>query len=142
MHDVNRYTEALSAYHDGQVEPIIECMVDALELSVVVGARIAVSVDTVFARWREITKERKGSAAHRLPALLMERPVVNVAYVAEGLAITDRAARNLIEAACERGILSKLGNAKRGAFYQAADLIVILEEASSIQGIRRMAAGR
>ena len=30
--------------------------------------------------------------------------------------ITDRAARNLVEVACERGILAKMGNAKRGAF--------------------------
>lgn len=38
-----------------------------------------------------------------------------------------------------RGILSKMGNAKRGAFYQADDLLSVLEEASSVSGIRRMA---
>lgn len=48
--------------------------------------------------------------------------------------------RNLVETACERGILAKMGNAKRGAFYQAPDLIAVLEEVSSLQGIRRIAA--
>ena len=66
--------------------------------------------------------------------------MINVAYVASHLGITDRAARNLIDAACERDILVKMGNAKRGAFYQATDLIVVLEEASSLEGIRRIAA--
>jgi hypothetical protein len=33
-----------------------------------------------------------------------------------------------------------MGNAKRGAFYQAPDLIAVLEEASSLEGIRRIAA--
>ena len=65
--------------------------------------------------------------------------MVDVAYVASHLGITDRAARNLIDAACERNILAKMGNAKRGAFYQATDLIVALEEASSLEGIRRIA---
>ena len=86
------------------------------------------------------TNDRAGSASHRLPTLLIEQPVVNVAYVAAGLNISQRAARSLIETACERNILSKMGNAKRGAFYQASELIAILEETSSLQGIRRLAA--
>jgi len=84
--------------------------------------------------------DRAGSASHRLPALLVEQPVVNVAHVASRLGITDRAARSLVETACERGILSKVANTKRGAFYQAGALIAVLEEASSIQGVRRMAS--
>lgn len=61
-------------------------------------------------------------------------------YVAAGLKIGERAARTVIETACERGILAKMGNRKRGAYYQASELIAILEEASSLQGIRRLAA--
>ena len=84
--------------------------------------------------------DRAGSASHRLPALLVEQPVVGVSYVASHLGITDCAARNVVETSCERGILAKVGNAKRGAFYQAVELIEVLEEASSLQGFRRIAA--
>ena len=140
LHDVERYMGALDAYHNGSIEPIIECLADALELAVVIGSRIASDVDEVLAEWASTNTDRMGSASHRLPALLVEQPVVNVAYIAEHLGITDRAARNLVEAACERSILAKMGNAKRGAFYQAPDLIAVLEEASSLEGIRRIAA--
>lgn len=140
LHDVERYMDALNAYHDGAFEPMIECLTDALELAVVIGSRIASDVDDILARWASANTDRVGSASHRLPALLVEQPVVDVAYVASHLGITDRAARNLIDAACERDILAKMANAKRGAFYQAADLIVVLEEASSLEGIRRIAA--
>ena len=140
LHDVERYMKALDAYHEGEVEPIISCFADALELAVVIGLRIAADVDTVLDAWRAANTDRAGSASYSLPALLVEQPVVNVAYVADRLGITDRAARNLIETACERSILSKMGNAKRGAFYQADELIEVLEEASSLQGIRRIAA--
>ena len=140
LHDVERYMGALDAYHAGEIEPIIGCLADALELAVVIGSRIASDVDAVLGAWRAANTDRAGSASHDLPSLLVEQPVVNAAYVAERLGITDRAARTLIETACERDILSKMGNAKRGAFYQASELIGILEEASSLQGIRRIAA--
>ena len=140
LHDVKRYMDALDAYHAGEIEPIIGCLADALELAVVIGSRIASDVDAVLDAWRAVNTDRAGSASHGLPSLLVEQPVVNAAYVAEHLGITDRAARTLIETACERGILLKMGNAKRGAFFQAVELIGILEEASSLQGIRRIAA--
>ena len=140
LHDVDRYMGALGAYHDGAIEPMIECLADALELAAVIGSRIASDVDGVLAEWASENTDRAGSASHRLPALLVEQPVVDIAFVALRLGITDRAARNLVEVACERGILAKMGNAKRGAFYQASDLIAVLEEASSLEGIRRIAA--
>ena len=140
LHDVDRYMGALGAYHDGAVGPIIECLADALELAVVIGSRIALDVDGILDGWASENTDRVGSASHRLPALLVEQPVVDVAFVASHLGITDRAARNLVEVACERGILAKMGNAKRGAFYQAPDLIAVLEEASSLEGIRRIVA--
>ncbi|MBQ3338944.1 MAG: Fic family protein, partial [Atopobiaceae bacterium] len=136
LHDVERYMRALEAYHGGAVEPIIECLADALELAVVIGARIASDVEEVLDSWASANTDRAGSASHRLPALLVGQPVIDVAYVASHLGITDRAARTLVEVACERGILAKMGNAKRGAFYQAPDLIAVLEEASSLEGIR------
>ncbi|MBS7407412.1 MAG: hypothetical protein KIG15_07235, partial [Coriobacteriales bacterium] len=84
--------------------------------------------------------DRAHAASHRLPALLVKQPVVDVVYVAEHLGISSRAARSLVEIACERGILAKIGNVQRGAFYQAPELIAVLEEASSLDGIRRIAA--
>lgn len=140
LHNAEQYMKALDAYHEGEIEPIICCFADALELAVVIGLRIAADVDVVLNEWSIANTDRAGSASHDLPALLVEQPVVNTTYVAERLGITDRAARTLVEIACERGILSKMGNAKRGAFYQADELIGILEEASSLQGIRRIAA--
>ena len=97
-------------------------------------------MDVILGTWCSSNTDRAGSASHRLPALLVEQPVVDVGFVSRRLGITDRAGRALVQTVCERGILSKMGNAGRGAFYQATDLIGILEEASSPQGIRRIAA--
>lgn len=99
---------------------------------------MALRVDEVLAAWALDNNDRQGSASDRLPAILVEQPVVNVSYVASRLGVTERAARSLIETACGRGILSKLGDTKRGAFHQAPDLIEILEGASSLKTIHRI----
>lgn len=140
LHDVKPYMEALAAYHDGNLEPIIIRLTDALELACVIGLRIGDDVAEVLDRWEEANTDRKGSASLRLPALLVEQPVVNIAYIVSHLGISDRAARNLVETACERRILERTGTERRGVFYQATELIAILEEASSLEGIRRIAA--
>lgn len=139
LHNVNEYMDALDYYHEGMVRPIVEQLTDALELAVAVGSQFARKIDLVVEAWRDATTERKGSAAHRLPALLVEHPVVNATFVASNLEVTERAARNLIDSACEKGILTKTGNARRGAFYQASALLEVIEEASDIKSIRRMA---
>ena len=140
LHDVKPYMGALAAYHDGNQEPIIIRLADALELACVIGLRIEDDVAEVLDRWEEANTDRKGSASLRLPALLVEQPVVNIAYIVSHLGISDRAARNLVETACERRILERTGTERRGVFYQATELIAILEEASSLEGIRRIAA--
>lgn len=66
--------------------------------------------------------------------------MVNVPYVAAELGITTRAAQNVVSRACEYGILRPIGNRHRGVFFQADELIAILEEASSLPSIRRMVA--
>lgn len=138
LHDVSSYMAAISAYQQGDVEPVVMRIIDALETAVVIGEKIALQVDEVLEAWQEVITERKTSAIHRLANALVEQPVVNISYLAQKLDITERAASTLVEKACEYGMLKKMGNAKRGAFYQATSLISILEEASSAEGIRRM----
>lgn len=140
LHDAGSYMRALDAYHEGGISQIVTCLVGALELAAVVGARVASEVDKVLDSWRAINTDRADSASHRLAALLVEQPVVDARYLAQRLDVSDRTARTVIEVACGRGILTKMGNARRGAFYQATELVDILEEASSVQGIRRIAA--
>ena len=94
----------------------------------------------MFEGWREIMTERENSSIYKLPSILAEQPVVNVAYVASELDITPRAAQNVVSRACEYEILRPIGNRRRGVFFQADELIAILEEASSLPSIRRMVA--
>ena len=136
LHDVDAYMEAIEAYQGGEVESVL----NALELALVIGRRVSGLIDDVMEGWRSVISERVGSAIWRLPPLLAEQPVVTIAYVAENLSITPRAASTLVARACEYGMLRPLGSRRRGDFYQSDELIDVLEEISSMSGIRRMLA--
>jgi hypothetical protein len=99
--------------------------------------------DEVLGRWRESMAERRGSSILRLPDVLVEQPVVDAKYLAERLNITPRAANNLLDRACSYGILRPVGTARRGVFYQADELIAVLEDIADARSIRRvLATGR
>lgn len=68
--------------------------------------------------------------------------MVTVPFVADRLGITPRAASSLVARACEYGMLRPLGARRRGDFYQSDELLDLLEEVSSMPGIRRVLAGR
>lgn len=138
LHNVDAYMKSLETYQEGNPIAVVEQLVDALELSLMVGRLVARNLDGVFAGWRGRMTERANSSIHRLPLVLAEQPVVTVPYVAEKMGITTRAAQNLVSRACEYEILRPLGNRRRGVFYQADELIDVLEEASSLPSIRRM----
>lgn len=138
LHNVDAYMKSLEAYQEGNPIAVVEQLVDALEFSLMVGRLVARNLDGVFAGWRGLMTERANSSIHRLPLVLAEQPVVTVPYVAEKMGITTRAAQNLVSRACEYEILRPLGNRRRGMFYQADELIDVLEEASSLPSIRRM----
>lgn len=142
LHNIDAYMNAIVQFQAGNPLAIVEQLTDALELAVVVGNAVARDIDEVFAQWAERMHERRGSALLRLPNLLAKQPVVNGAFVAAELGVSTRAASTVIEKACELGMLSPMGNRRRGVFYQCDELIAVLEDVSSMQGIRRILAGK
>ena len=132
---------ALSCYQQGDPAPIVEQVCNAIDLAMVVGQKTSRTIAGLVGDWTARMQERSGSRIFGLPALLVEQPVVNSDYVTNGLEITRRSATSIINRACEYGILKPLGNMRRGDFYQAPELISILDEISSMAGIRRLVAG-
>ena len=138
LHDVDAYMDALEQYHHANPVPIVECVTDALELALSLGIGSLHSIDAILEDWTARMRERSGSAIYRLPNLLVNNPVVNAGLVAEKLQITVRAANNLIDRAVEYGILTRLGNRRRGVFYQANELIDVLEDVAQGEILQRV----
>ncbi len=140
LHNVDRYLDALSQYQQGNPLAIIEQLADALDLAIAVAQKTSLLAAEIETAWRDRITERSNAKIHELPGILIEQPVVDSAYLAQHLNLSQRAATNLINRACDYEILRPLGNARRGDFYQATAVIEILDDISSIAGIRRLMA--
>ncbi|MDR0854467.1 MAG: Fic family protein [Clostridiales Family XIII bacterium] len=138
LHNIDDYMNALRRYQAGDPLPIILQITKALELAVNIGFAVTNKVEAILKSWEDSILEKKTSGIRQMIHLLVEQPVVNAKYLSERLEITDRAARNMLSRAVDYGILRRLGNEHRGVFFQADEIIKVMDEVSDIKNIRRL----
>lgn len=137
LHNVDRYMSSIDSYQAGDPLPIVGCVCDALEIALALGIRARTSLARIVENWRNVIVERAGSVIHDLPELLIEHPVINVLLVAETLGVSERAARDVVKRAEEYGMVRRIGTARRGVFYQADDILDLLDELAGEHAMRR-----
>lgn len=139
LHNINSLINALQSYREGDPLVIIEELVSALELALFVSRVTETSIESLLEDWDSLVGHRKGSKIRQLPKTLVKQPVVNSAYLADSLGVTQRTATTLILRACEYGMLRHMGKRQRGDFYQSDAIINVLDEineASTFRNIR------
>lgn len=139
LHNIDSLINALQSYREGDPLVIIEELVSALELALFVSRVTETSIESLLEDWDSLVGHRKGSKIRQLPKTLVKQPVVNSAYLADSLGVTQRTATTLILRACEYGMLRHMGKRQRGDFYQSDAIINVLDEineASTFRTIR------
>lgn len=139
LHNIDSLINALQSYREGNPLVIIEELVSALELALFVSRVTETSIESLLEDWDSLVGHRKGSKIRQLPKTLVKQPVVNSAYLADSLGVTQRTATTLILRACEYGMLRHMGKRQRGDFYQSDAIINVLDEineASTFRNIR------
>lgn len=139
LHNIDSLINALQSYREGDPLVIIEELVSALELALFVSRVTETSIESLLEDWDSLVGHRKGSRIRQLPKTLVKQPVVNSAYLADSLGVTQRTATTLILRACEYGMLRHMGKRQRGDFYQSDAIINVLDEineASTFRNIR------
>ena len=139
LHNIDSLINALQSYREGDPLVIIEELVSALELALFVSRVTETSIESLLEDWDSLVGHRKGSKIRQLPKTLVKQQVVNSAYLADSLGVTQRTATTLILRACEYGMLRHMGKRQRGDFYQSDAIINVLDEineASTFRNIR------
>ena len=139
LHNIDSLINALQSYREGDPLVIIEELVSALELALFVSRVTETSIESLLEDWDSLVGHRKGSKIRQLPKTLVKQPVVNSAYLADSLGVTQRTATTLILRACEYGMLRHMGKRQRGDSYQSDAIINVLDEineASTFRNIR------
>ncbi|MFR3452420.1 MAG: hypothetical protein ACLTSX_13555 [Collinsella sp.] len=137
LHDIDDYMSALSCYQQGDPAPIVEQVCNAIDLAMVVGQKTSRTIAGLVGDWTARMQERSGSRIFGLPALLVEQPVVNSDYVTNGLRDNPQISNFHHQQSMRiRHIETSWQYATR-RFLPNPELISILDEISSMAGIRR-----
>ena len=136
--DVDGYFAALTAYREGDIAPIVTEVGDAALRAVTNGRMLATEILELRADWVEQITARKNSIAWRLADALFAQPVVNADWVARTLGVSDRGARNAIEALTAAGILEEWSAARRNKVWQAPEVLHAMDDFAARAGRRSL----
>lgn len=82
-----------------------------------------------------VINERNTSSIWKMLYLLIEQPVIYSKYLKNKLGITLRSVNKLINRSINYGILRRVGSEKRGIFYQADEIIDVMDKIASTDKI-------
>lgn len=127
LRDTGGYFDALAAYRNGDVMPIIRAMAQASTDAIVNGRQLVGDLTGMRAEWARITSARAGSAGRRLLDVLQRQPVIDANLAGDELGISARNARNGIDRLVGGGILHQNGVAMRNRTYEAREVLTALD---------------
>jgi len=86
--DIDRYSQALTIYRDGDVEPIVTAVCEALFPALVSSRQLIADVTAARAGWGDRIRARRGAAAWALADMVATRPVIDARLAAEKLGVS------------------------------------------------------
>lgn len=134
--DTRRYFDALTAYRDGDPDPIVERLASASFAAINNGRALVDELRGVRASWDEAISARRGATAWRLADMLLSQPVVDSPLVQRQLAVTAPAALGGVAQLLEAGVLVKASGRQRYRRYSAPRVLEALD-AFAIRAGRR-----
>lgn len=136
--DVDRYFAALTAFRDGDLEPIVLTFADAAETAVANGRRLVLDLGEARARWRASITARRGAAVWRALDVVVGQPVLDARHLQRTLGVTFPTAQSAIASLEAAGVLhqSVVGR-QRNRIWHAPEVLDALDAFAERAGRRR-----
>lgn len=125
--DTDRYFEALTAYRDGDVSPVVAAFTDATFATAANANSLAEELTEIRNRWSDRFAVRSDSAVWPLLDYALQSPAISASVAAEALAMTPHRVRAGIEQLEEAGILHTNSTSRRNRVWLVADVIDAVE---------------
>lgn len=134
--DVAGYFQALEAYRDGDLEPIVQAFTGSTYRAIVNGRQLAADTVAIHGRWQDVVTARSDSGAWRLAHHLFAQPVVSAAYVEQVLESSKQGAYNAVRVLADAGVLTQTSRDRRNQVWQAKDVLEAMD-AFAARALRR-----
>ena len=136
LSDTEAYFTALTAYREGEPEPIVERLSNATFAAVNNGRALVDELKALREVWNEVIGARRGAAAWRVADLLLSQPVVDSPLVQRQLEVTAPAALRAIEQLVDAHVLTKVSGRQRYRRYSAPQVLAALDSFAARSGRR------
>lgn len=127
LHDTEKYFDALNAYRDGEIEPIIEAFTEAVFRAISNGRQLVQDLQNIADAWSGAHSFRRNSGAARILSLLIAQPVVSINLLTERLGLSSTAVSNSIDQLVETGVLRPLNPKKRNRMWVSDEVLEALD---------------
>jgi len=125
--DTNSYFTALTPYREGDPAPIVRRVSEAAVAAVFNARALVGELHAVRAEWNDKITARSDSAVWRIADLLLRRPVISTALLAEELDIDSKHARRYLEPLSEAGIIIETSSGPRSRVWRSPAVIAALD---------------
>lgn len=138
--DTRAYVDALTAYRNGDIDPIVSAFARASLIGVELGRALVEDLRTVRTSWNDgpLAGLRSDSRARRLADGLLQHPVIDAAVARRVLGARSNEDR-AINALVERGVLHEHTDHKtRNRTWRAPDVLAALDAYARSSGRTRL----
>lgn len=138
LHDVDRYFDALGAFRDGGVEPIVEVFVEAAGRAVMNGRQLVGELVGLRDEWASRIAARQGSSAWGALDVVIGQPVLDVRYLSTQLGVSIPTAQAAITTLENAGVLAQtVHGKKRNRVWHSAEVLDALDAFAERAGRRQ-----
>lgn len=134
--DTDAYFAALTSYRDGDAAPIVERFSQATILAIANGRQLVADLRAIRETWNDVVTARSDSAVWKVADLLIRRPVVNAALLAQELGIESTNAHRYLKPLTEAGILVETTSGPRNRVWRSPDVLAALDSFAERAGRR------
>lgn len=134
--DTGAYFAALTAYRDGDAARIVESFSRASVLAIANGRQLVADLRGIRESWNDVITARSDSAVWKVVDLLIRRPAVNAALLAQELGIESTNAHRYLNPLTEAGILVETTRGPRNRVWRSPEVLAALDAFAERAGRR------
>lgn len=134
--DVEGYHAALTAYREGDLDPIVAQFAAASLRAVRNARQLVETIDEVRASWEDRLTVRRSSGAWRLLDVLARRPVLNSAVAASELGVQQPNVYPPLRALVDAGIAKSKAEHQPGPFWRSDEVLAAIDAFAERAGRR------
>lgn len=139
--DTDAYFAALTAYRGGDAAPIVSQFAEASLAAITNGRELVADLREVRESWNDRITARSDSAVWKVADLLIRRPVVNAALLAQELGIESTNAHRYLNPLTEAGVLVETTSGPRNRVWRSPEVLAALDAFAERAG-RRTSSSR